>query len=199
MADKRGPGRPAVPREAQRRRLIDAAVRSFSRNDLRGASVSQIVKEAGMSSRSFYECFESREALIEELVRDSGETFIRSVREAFSGESHPASATEELLETYRRLIPVVNLDLARLGGETGQRIRALRREYLERIRDVVIEGLERMADAGLLPGGHPDPFRVELALGAIETLTLRYHQQDRGKELAERRNELLRVLARLVS
>ena len=48
---KRPRGRPAIPRDVQRQRLIDAATRAFEKNLYEKTRVSDIVKEAGMSSR----------------------------------------------------------------------------------------------------------------------------------------------------
>ena len=67
-AIKRPRGRPAIPKEVQRRRLIEAAFRVFERNRYERTSVADIVGEAGMSSRSFYDHFASKEDLVAEIV-----------------------------------------------------------------------------------------------------------------------------------
>ena len=51
-------GRRPLPPEQQRRRLLEAAERSFERNRYEGAGIQSIVREAGMSSRSFYQFFD---------------------------------------------------------------------------------------------------------------------------------------------
>lgn len=66
----RGPGRPVQIEHHERERLVlDAAQQILARCGLAGASMSAIAREAGMSKRTVYELFESREQLIAASVR----------------------------------------------------------------------------------------------------------------------------------
>ena len=69
-------GRPPLPLEGQRQRLLDAARRLLERKELETAGVRDIVAEAGMSSRAFYQVFASRDELILELAREMSEFFL---------------------------------------------------------------------------------------------------------------------------
>jgi len=74
---KRPRGRPPIPEDVQRRRLVTAAIRVFADKPYEGARIADIVREAKMSSRSFYQFFESKEDVVVEVyegdVSASGE------------------------------------------------------------------------------------------------------------------------------
>src|SRR5690606_30220686 len=57
-------GRPPIPPEQQRRRLLEAARAELRRSDFGSVRVSDVVRTAGMSSRSFYDHFASKEDLL---------------------------------------------------------------------------------------------------------------------------------------
>ncbi len=54
-ASKPRRGRPPLPLEGQRQRLLDAARQLLERQELETAGVRDVVAEAGMSSRAFYQ------------------------------------------------------------------------------------------------------------------------------------------------
>jgi AcrR family transcriptional regulator len=54
--------------EERRREILDAARRTFLRNGLRGASISAICAEAGISPGHLYHYFESKEAILEAIA-----------------------------------------------------------------------------------------------------------------------------------
>lgn len=60
--------------ENQRRRILDAAIRSFARGGFHGAGMQAVCAEAGMSPGALYRYFPSKEAIIEAIVeRDRAE------------------------------------------------------------------------------------------------------------------------------
>ncbi len=192
----RGRGRPPLPPEKQRRRLLEAAVRTFERNNYERASVSDIVREAGMSSRSFYALFDSKEDLVEALVRDTGEIFLEQFEKAFASADGGAGALRNVVHAYAELLPVVLLDFERLGGTVGERARAARAPFWKRITDVTMHQLAKLAEAGVI-SEMPERIVVELFLVGVEALTLRYHREGRREELATLEPQLVSSVLRV--
>ena len=58
-----------VKHEEKRREILDAATRCFARDGLRGASISSICTEAGISPGHLYHYFESKDAILEAIVQ----------------------------------------------------------------------------------------------------------------------------------
>ena len=75
---KRPRGRPPIPEEVQRRRLVTAAIRVFAEKPFEGARIADIVREARMSSRSFYQFFESKEDVVVEVGCKSANTQVEN-------------------------------------------------------------------------------------------------------------------------
>ena len=142
MMAKRPRGRPAIPREVQRQRLIDAALRAIQKAHYEKVSVALIVREAGMSSRSFYDHFVSKEDLIAEIVERSGSASGRACSSGSSARRRAiANASSARCSAYLELFPAGTVDLERLGGEAGQRVRELRQKYVMVLTDLVLESV----------------------------------------------------------
>lgn len=158
--------------------------------------MAEIVREAGMSSRSFYALYGSKEALVDELVRDSAERFLGAIEMAIATRSDPLEEVDAMLRAFLELLPVVTLDLEKLGGALGDHARAQRRVYFDRIIDRIHARLSEQAELGVVSAA-PDRFAIELVIGGIEALALRYHREGRDQELAALRPKLLQALVRV--
>ena len=115
-------GRPPLPLEGQRQRLLDAARQLLERRELETAGVRDVVAEAGMSSRAFYQVFESRDALILELAREMTEHFLERFEAVmdFSETLDPQQVADRLMDAYVEVAaPLVALDGARLPRSTS--------------------------------------------------------------------------------
>jgi AcrR family transcriptional regulator len=189
-------GRPTIPPEQQRRRLLDAAERSFERNRYEGVSIQQIVREAGMSSRSFYQFFDSKEDLVTQLARDRGEALVVAMKEVIRGADDLLSAVDQMLRVYLEGMPMVVLDLERLSGRASQQVRLLRETYREKIGLLLTQEIERYVEIGRLHSG-PDPMSVALVLAGIEGISIRYHFTGRREELLALHPRILESLCEL--
>jgi AcrR family transcriptional regulator len=190
--DKRPRGRPAIPRDVQRQRLIDAALRAIQKRKYEKVSVTQIVREAGMSSRSFYDHFDSKEDLVAEIVNDQGRRLLDSLDRIFRETKGDRERVARVMGAYLELFPVGSVDLERLGGEAGQRVRELRQEYVLVLTDRVLSQYERAHERGTV-ARVPLRSEIELVLTGIEGLSFRYYSEGRRKELLR----LLPVLMQL--
>ncbi|MDO3411658.1 TetR/AcrR family transcriptional regulator [Saccharibacillus sp. CPCC 101409] len=55
--------------ENKKRRILEAAMLCFERFGFRGTTIGSVAKTAGMSKSGIYDCFENKEALLQEIVR----------------------------------------------------------------------------------------------------------------------------------
>lgn len=154
----------------------------FDREGYDGARVADIVREAGMSSRSFYELFDSKADLVAEVVRTLGQGLVEHLDEIFAETEDLGERIDRGLRAYLDIFRVAHVDLEHLGGEAGVVVRDVRRAT---VRDIAA----RMTEA--LRGAHargevaraPDPVRVELLFTGIEGLSIRYYSEGRRDEL----------------
>lgn len=193
-AVKRPRGRPAIPKEVQRRRLIEAAFRVFERNRYERTSVADIVGEAGMSSRSFYDHFASKEDLVAEIVAEVGERLLGELSEVMTDMPLDVERNADLaLGIFLEGLPVSAIDLERLGGDAGRRVGEVRRRIVQRLTNLTHTYLGRLLAKGLV-ARLPERAEVEIIMTGIEGMCLRYYSEGRRDELLEIRPLILRLL-----
>jgi AcrR family transcriptional regulator len=193
-APKRPRGRPAIPRDVQRRRLMEAALRAFEKNRYERTTVADIVGEAGMSSRSFYDHFASKEDLVAAIIEETGMQMLAELEEVLSEASDDvATHVDRALRTFLERLPASSIDLERLGGDAGRRVGEVRRRIVQRLTDLTQAFIAKMYAAGRVPR-LPERPEVELLLTGIEGLCLRYYSEGRREELLALRPRILRLL-----
>jgi AcrR family transcriptional regulator len=195
MTAKRPRGRPAIPREVQRQRLVDAALRAIQKTQYEKVSVALIVREAGMSSRSFYDHFDSKEDLVAEIVNDQGRRLLGMLDQIFRETKGDRERVSRAMHAYLELFPAGTVDLERLGGEAGQRVRELRQKYVMALTELVLRQYERAFARGTV-ARVPQRSEVELVLTGIEGLTFRYYSEGRRDDLLKLQPALLQVFLR---
>lgn len=167
-------GRPRVSRDQQRARLFDAAERVFERHAYEGASVLEIVREAGMSTRTFYEYYDSKDDLVEDLARDRAEIFLEQIEAEMGQSDDVVVAIDRILRVFLDQLPVVVVSLEHLGGAAGQRVRDVRRRYREAVAALLIDEFAQLGRRGLVREG-PSPAALALVLAGIEGLVIGRH------------------------
>jgi AcrR family transcriptional regulator len=126
--------------EEKRRLILSAAVRVFARDGFHTSPVGAVAAEAGVAHGLVYHYFDSKDALLETIFRDTWSAMLGSVREV---ESSGEPATEQLrrvcaivLRTWRRDPDLVRLlvrevtrtpHIAREIGEIEQAFAAIER------------------------------------------------------------------------
>lgn len=120
--------------EATRQRILDAAARVFRDKGYAGARLSDIAAAAGMRAGSLYYHFDSREALVEEVLRAGVARAIGFVREQVESLPPDASPLERLRAAMTGHLVVVQ----EIGDYTSANIRIfgqvpedIRRRHLE--------------------------------------------------------------------
>jgi AcrR family transcriptional regulator len=196
---KRSRGRPALGEHEQRQRLIDAAWRVFEEEKEDRVTVADVVREAGMSSRSFYQHFSSKEDLIAQLVEDVGAEILAAVEADFREPlEDPVAQTARALDTFLARLPAVAIDLTRLEGTIGGRVVRLRTRVVRALTEVVHAHLIALHAAGRVPR-RPDRAEVEVLIAGIAELGIRYYSDGRRAELLALQPALVRLILRALS
>ncbi len=195
---KRPRGRPAIPKEVQRERLVAAALRALEKSNFEKLNVAEIVREAGMSSRSFYEHFDSKDDMVAEIVEDLGRKFVDQLKTIFEETRGVEARASAVMTAFLELFPAGSVDLERLGGEAGQRVREVRRSKAQALAELVLREYEKLHARGSIPR-MPERAAVETVLMGIEAMSFRYYSEGRREELLALQPLLLQTLLRALA
>lgn len=165
-------GRPLAGTEAARRQaLLDAAEKIFMEQGFGDSSLEAIAKTAGISKKTIYCFFESKEELFEAVLKDHIE---RAPLPAFNEDIPDAASLEQamihnLTEAARiRLVPFA-VNLFRITIAEAPRFPEIAqmffREAPKRHVEVLGKWLKSQVDHGLLK--LEDPFEAALFLSAV--------------------------------
>ena len=156
--------------ELTRQRLLEAARRQFARDGHSGTSVDRIAAEAGFSKGAFYSNFDSKEAILLEILAGHHADYIEDLRTAIDN----ASSAEELHAALCRWSEMrnhepewadLNIELL-FQAKRDPRFRARYLAYFQRYRAALTELIElRFAKVGRLP-----PAPVEALASALIAL-----------------------------
>ncbi|MEV6153038.1 TetR/AcrR family transcriptional regulator [Nonomuraea sp. NPDC052129] len=164
--------------EPVRRRLLSEATRLFAERGFEGASVQEIVVAAGVTKGAMYHYFDSKDDLLHEI-------YARVLRMQMERLTHiadgPGTVAERLHAAAADVIETTtaNLDDSKiffrsmhlLAPETRKTVRAERRRYHERFRDLVIEGQRE----GLFSERVPAELVVDYFFGSVHHLGSWFH------------------------
>jgi AcrR family transcriptional regulator len=67
-----------APKPKPRERVLDAAARLFLRDGIHAVGVDRLADEAGVSKRSIYQHFESKDAIVAQMLREYGPRVVAS-------------------------------------------------------------------------------------------------------------------------
>jgi len=179
----------------QRQRLIDATLRAIQNSPYEKVSVAEIVREAGMSSRSFYDHFVSKEDVVAEIVREQGRRLMGNLEAIYRDTKDEVERVDRSILAYLELFPAGSVDLERIGGEAGQRVREVRERHVAAVTDLVVEQFQRAFARGAV-ARVPERVEVELMLTGIAGLSFRYYSEGRREELLKLQPLLMRLFLR---
>lgn len=191
-------GRRKIPDDVKRRRLVEAAQRLIEQRVFDELRVTDIVAEAGMSSRTFYEFFASKDELLAEIVADFGRTLMARIESIFEETPDPVERIDRAVGHYLEMFARAPIDLEALGGLAGQRVRDTRIRYVRAITELVSRELTQAHTDGRV-SRVADPLEVELAITGIEGLSFRFFAEGRSGELIAHKPMLVASILRAVS
>jgi AcrR family transcriptional regulator len=189
-------GRPAIPGDVQRQRLLDAARLALQQSDFGTLRVSDVIRAAGMSSRSFYDYFDSKEDLLLELIHQAGQTLLDELDAIFAADVPPDLRIERAVAAYIAAFAGTPLDLERLGESASAPVQKLLRHYVQQVGVRVAANLAGEWRAGHMR--HPaDPIVLDVLLLGFLGIASSYVADGRRDELDSLRPTLVRFLLRV--
>jgi AcrR family transcriptional regulator len=83
-----------------RRRLLDGLAQSIREKGLQGTQISDVVRNASTSRRTFYECFADKEACFGELIQEWMKDLLEGVRAVVDPEADWEQQIDASVDTY---------------------------------------------------------------------------------------------------
>ena len=144
--------------------------------------ISDVVRSAGMSSRTFYEHFASKEDVLIELMKLAGQRLVADI-DAIMTTSDGEERIELFLNAYLRACTSTPFDIDSLGDGLTSRVQQTLREG---VRDAALQvgaAIARVWDAQS-SRPPPEPAAIEVLLLGLLGLASRYVHERRVGELA---------------
>lgn len=180
-------------------RLLQAMGSAAADKGFAATTIADIVREAGVSKRTFYEHFTTKEACFLALYRAVSATALRTLSEALQPERPWQSQVESALSAYfahlsggPRLLKTLFVEIHHLGEEGAR----ARREVMQQLADfmlVTVNATEGTATRRL------SPTLAVAVVGGINELILQAierNQADQLVRLTPTASELVRLLTR---
>jgi TetR/AcrR family fatty acid metabolism transcriptional regulator len=132
----------AASQEERRRQILDAAVRAFAQKGYHASRVSDIAEQAGVAYGLVYHYFESKEAVLEAIFRDTWGMMLEAIHAVEETEESPREQLRKtaaiVLRTWRNnpdLVRVLVREVTRSGEQMQREVGeiALAFEALQRI------------------------------------------------------------------
>jgi len=130
-------------KEAQHARLMEGLAASIREKGLARTQVTDIVRHARASRRTFYNHFEDKEACFVELMTAMSDAFLDEVDRAIDREAPIATQIEQAIDTYLGLItgdPALVSTFA--SPALGERTVLAQREGFERYAELIVAVVE---------------------------------------------------------
>ncbi|MDO9359160.1 MAG: TetR/AcrR family transcriptional regulator [Polaromonas sp.] len=181
---------PAVPLETAnpyRSRLIEGMAHSVAAKGYADTTVADIVREAGVSKRSFYECFASKNECLIALYVSASHGAIKVLKDALDPRRDWKTQVEHVMGAYLAclasnpaLLRTLFIEILGLGAEGLQ----VRRRMNQELADFVVQ---------VVNAGHPHTTQDTLetatmamaVVGGINELVLQAIENNRTALLAE--------------
>ncbi|MEV6431166.1 TetR/AcrR family transcriptional regulator [Nocardia sp. NPDC051463] len=192
-------GQPVEDRQRQRRaRFLESGLTVFARDGYANSSVGAICKDAGLSSRQFYEEFTGRESLLLELYQQIDKESRDAVTAALDKKAD-ATALEIIDASVRAYVEAIGSDprkarvaLVEVVG-AGPKVEKYRLELRRVWGALLASAAEDAAMHGEIPTGDYE-MRVLAIIGAVNYVVDSWSGADPRPPL----DDVIRVLSRVI-
>jgi TetR/AcrR family transcriptional regulator, fatty acid metabolism regulator protein len=188
-----------VVQEERRRQILDAAVRAFAQKGYHACRVSDIAEEAGVAYGLVYHYFESKEAVLEAVFRDTWGMMLEAIQAVEDSEPSPREQLRKtaaiVLRTWRDqpdLVRVLVREVTRSGEQLQREVGEIQHAFkaLQRI-------VERGQQQGVFRTDVNPRFAAWIVYGALEEILTGWvmgQLPDAPDDVAEAEHGVVRVL-----
>lgn len=176
-----------VPGAEHRSRLLDGMARAVGAKGYADTTIADIVREAGVSRRTFYEHFADKAACLIALYEAASGHALTVLRDAIDPDIDWHQQASQALQAYlgalaRNPVLLRTLFIEILGlGPAGL---AARRRANQQLADLMLDVINRAAQGGFGPVAM-QPAMAMAVVGGINELVLECIEQDRVAELSQ--------------
>ena len=176
------------PKVERRERIIEAALKIFSKKDFQDATISEISRAAGVSDATVYEYFKSKEELLFEIPEEITERSIEAIEKFLpyvrGAEAKMRVIIQNYISTYEKNPEYSNLIMLHLKNNR----KFLKTKAYEVVRTAA-QSLLNSIQEGIADGTFKkdiDPYLVRsMILGTIEHLFTRKHLLGKPSNIME--------------
>lgn len=178
-----------------RRRLLDGFARVLGDKGLAQVQIADVVREARVSKRTFYECFPDKESAFVALIREASLGVFHAVEAVVEGSDEPwPERIDHAVRAHLGALaddPMLRVAMSRELATLGAQGAALQREAMDRFADLFVRlSREEPAVQALSPDA------AVLLVGGIAELIARATQE--GRPLAELAEPVAAVIRAVV-
>jgi AcrR family transcriptional regulator len=161
-----------------KRRIFDAATKIVGQYGYAEASVARITEQAGVAQGTFYNHFENRQQLLDQLLPKIGQDMVRFIRER-TGSVHAARQEIERFGAFFDFIREVP-EFLRILNEAEFFAPSGYQKHLDNISTAYVRILKRARQAGAIDEFSDEEFEaiVHMFMGARGYLSRRYSYHD---------------------
>lgn len=161
-----------------KRKIFDAATKIVGKYGYAEASVARITEEAGVAQGTFYNHFENRQELLDQLLPKIGMDMVEFIRER-TGTADAARQEIERFGAFFEFIREVP-EFLRILNEAEFFAPAGYQKHLDNISTAYVRILKRARQAGAIEGFSDEEFEgiVHMFMGARSYLSRRYSYSD---------------------
>jgi AcrR family transcriptional regulator len=172
MPSKKSDAKRALPDRSPAQRVIQAARRQFFAHGFRTVSMDDLAADLGMSKKTLYAHFPSKEELVKAVLLDKAQEVETDLaRLSRADASTVEAALHSLLDCLQRhtteIQPPFVRDIARETPELFQLIERRRRELISRHFGALFE---KGRKAGMIRSDIPTHLIIEVLLGAVQSI-----------------------------
>jgi len=171
---------------APRSRLLEGMAHAVAKKGYGDTTIADIVREAGVSRRTFYEHFTSKAECLIALYEAASHNALRILREAIDPAHEWQTQVEQALSGYLGcmaaspvLMRTLFIEILHLGTEGL----AARRRVNQEIADFILKLVN--ASGGACHAATLTPWMAMAMVGGINELVLEYIEQDKVAKLGE--------------
>ena len=189
--------RELTPREQKRSRILRAAIEVFASKGYFAARMTDVASAAEVADGTLYLYFEGKEHLLMSIFDDVLGRFIERLDTEIAAISDPIERLSVMirlhLETVGRdhaLANVMQIETRHSRRFMSLFTRGKLGEYLNRVRDIIVEGQE----LGVFRGDISPGLATNLVFGAVDELVTSWLLADRPGDLLRHHRPLVRML-----